>query len=57
MASTFSGTGSFSEAIAEHDDITAEIKALIELPAEFDHDELVDEVDRQFVETLYLLVT
>jgi hypothetical protein len=57
MASTFSGTGSFSEAIAEHDDITAEIKALIELPAEFDHDELLDEVDRQFVETLYLLVT
>lgn len=53
----YSGTGSFSETIAEHDDIAADLKALIELPADFDHDELLDEVDRQFVETIYLLVT
>ena len=53
----YSGTGSFSETIAEHDDIAADLKALIELPAEFDHDELLDEADRQFVETIYLLVT
>lgn len=53
----YSGTGSFSETIAEHDDIAADIKALIELPADFDHDELLNEVDRQFVETIYLLVS
>jgi len=52
----FSGTGSFSEAIAEEDDIPADITELIELPADFDHDELLDEVDQQFVETIYLLV-
>ena len=52
----YSGTGRFSETIAEHDDISADIKELIELPDDFDHDELLEEVDLQFVETIYLLV-
>lgn len=52
----FSGTGSFSEAIAEGDDIAREIKELIELPADFNHDALLEQVDMQFVETIYLLV-
>ena len=52
----YSGTGSFSEATAERDDIAADIKGLIDLPADFDHDELLEEVDIKFVETIYLLV-
>ena len=52
----YSGTGSFSETCAETDDIAADIRELIELPADFDNDELLEEVDQKFVETIYLLV-
>ncbi len=52
----YSGTGSFAEKIAERDDIPADICAELELPADFDHDELLEQVDQQFVETIYLLV-
>ena len=52
----FSGTGSFSETIAETDEISTYIRDLIELPTNFDHDELLEEVDQQFIETIYLLV-
>jgi putative nucleotidyltransferase with HDIG domain len=52
----YSGTGSFSETIMERDDIDESVVALSEIPADFDRDEILDEVDRQFVETIYLLV-
>lgn len=52
----YSGTGSFAETIAETDDIPADIMEMIELPTDFDHDKLLEEVDQQFVETIYLLV-
>lgn len=52
----FSGTGSFSEKIAERDDIPQGVCDDLELPADFDHDALLEEVDQQFVETIYLLV-
>ena len=34
----------------------ADIKELNEFPDDFDHDELLEEVDHQFVGTIYLLV-
>lgn len=52
----FSGTGSFAEKIADSDDIPADICAELELPVDFDHDALLEQVDQQFVETIYLLV-
>ena len=52
----YSGTGSFSEVVDEQDEIDESITALIDLPVELDHDAVLEEVDRQFVETIYLLV-
>jgi len=56
VLANYSGTGSFSESIAEQDDIPEDIMALIELPEDIDHDEVLEEVDQQFIETIYLLV-
>jgi putative nucleotidyltransferase with HDIG domain len=56
ILANYSGTGSFSEADGGGDDIPEDIMDLIELRADFDHDEVLEEVDQQFVETIYLLV-
>ena len=52
----YSGTGGFSELIAEHDGIDREIFERIGLPSEFDYDALLAEVEAQFIETIYLIV-
>ncbi len=56
ILANFSGTGSFSETSANSDDIAGDIAGILDLPVEFDHDELLEQVDQQFVETIYLLV-
>ncbi|MCC7121698.1 MAG: HDOD domain-containing protein [Gammaproteobacteria bacterium] len=53
----FSGTGSFCEMVAPVGDFDRRALLALGLPADFDADALMDEVDRQFVETIYLLVT
>ena len=53
----FSGTGSFSEMVSPVGDFDRQALTALGLPVDFDADELMDEVDRQFVETIYLLVT
>lgn len=53
----FSGTGSFCEMVSPAGDFDRGALTALGLPVDFDADELMDEVDRQFVETIYLLVT
>lgn len=53
----FSGTGSFCEQVAPSGDFDRGALTALGLQIDFDADELMDEVDRQFVETIYLLVT
>ena len=53
----FSGTGSFCEFVAPNGDFDRQVLTDLGLPVEFDTDELMDDVDREFVETIYLLVT
>jgi putative nucleotidyltransferase with HDIG domain len=52
----YSGTGSFSETIAEHDKLSPSISELLDLTADIDPDALLEEVDQQFIETIYLLI-
>ncbi|MFT4581279.1 MAG: putative nucleotidyltransferase with HDIG domain [Gammaproteobacteria bacterium] len=56
LFANYSGTGSFSEAIAQHDEIPSDVNELLQLPEDFDKDALLEEVDQQFIETIYLLV-
>ena len=51
-----SAMGGFSELIAENDDIDPGLFEHIGLTSEFDSDELLAEVQQQFIETIYLLV-
>jgi len=53
----FSGTGSFCETVAPQGDFDRMVFTRLGLPIDFDADQLMDDVDRQFVETIYLLVT
>lgn len=52
----FSGTGSFSETVAREDAYDAEYLDKFGLSVQCTNDELMDEVDQQFVETIYLLL-
>lgn len=56
ILANYSGTGSFSETIAPQDKIPEDVSALLQMPADFDRDELLQQVDEQFIETIYLLV-
>lgn len=51
-----SGTGSFSEKVAEATDMDSEILAPLGIDADFDYDQLLGVVDQKFIETVYLLV-
>jgi HD-like signal output (HDOD) protein len=53
----FAGTGSFSEFIPTAPGFDLAVFQSLGLPADFDVDALMDEVDRQFVESIYLLVS
>ena len=57
VIANFSGTGSFCECVAANGEFDPRVFSALGLPANFDTDELMDEVDRQFVESIYLLVT
>ncbi len=52
----FSGTGSFCESVCARDEFAPETLALLRDFVQVDPDELMDEVDRQFIESIYLLV-
>ena len=52
----FSGTGSFSETVACDDSYDTALLTRFGLKVECSNDELMDEVDQQFVETIYLLL-
>ncbi len=52
----YSGTGSFSETVNPTDAFDASLLASYGVVVDCPNDELMDEVDRQFVETIYLLV-
>ncbi|MFT4562602.1 MAG: putative nucleotidyltransferase with HDIG domain [Gammaproteobacteria bacterium] len=56
VLANYSGSGSFSETIADQDEIPSAIVESLQLPEDFDKDALLEEVDVQFVETIYLLV-
>lgn len=53
----FAGTGSFSEFVATTPGHDLALFESLGLPTDFDVDALMDEVDRQFVESIYLLVS
>ena len=42
--------------VAERHDLGSDVLAALELTGDFDPDEILEEVDEQFVETIYLLV-
>lgn len=52
----YSGTGSYSERVAREDAYDAALLQRFGLNVECSNDELMDEVDPQFIETIYLLV-
>jgi HD-like signal output (HDOD) protein len=52
----FSGTGSYSEMIPPRDTSDAALLGRYGIELQCSNDELMDEVDQQFVETIYLLV-
>jgi putative nucleotidyltransferase with HDIG domain len=52
----YSGTGSFAETIVEENDMPINDTVMQALPSTFDRGELMEEVDQQFVETIYLLL-
>lgn len=56
VVANFSGTGSFSEMIAPRDSSDIALLARYGVDLQCSNDELMDEVDQQFVETIYLLV-
>lgn len=53
----FAGTGSFSEFVPTTPGYDLALFESLGLPINFDVDALMDEVDRQFVESIYLLVS
>jgi HD-like signal output (HDOD) protein len=53
----FSGTGSYCETVARTDAYDASLLARFGVAVTCTNDELMDEVDQQFVETIYLLVS
>jgi HD-like signal output (HDOD) protein len=57
VIANFSGTGSFSEFVAANAEFDPVVFEGLGLPDDFDADALMDEVDRQFVESIYLLVS
>jgi HD-like signal output (HDOD) protein len=52
----YSGTGSYSERVAREDAYDAAFLQRFGLSVDCSNDELMDEVDPQFIETIYLLV-
>ncbi len=52
----YSGTGSYSETVAREDAYDVSLLARFGVEISCTNDELMDEVDQQFVETIYLLV-
>lgn len=52
----YSGTGSYSEMVAREDSVDVSSLTRFGLDLNCTNDELMDEVDQQFVETIYLLV-
>lgn len=52
----YSGTGSFCETVARREEIDPASFDEIGIATDFTCDQVLDEVDRQFVETIYLLV-
>ena len=51
-----SGTGSYSETVAEAIDLDAEVLAPMGIGADYDYEQLLSVVDQKFIETVYLLV-
>ena len=51
-----SGTGSYSETVAEAIDLDAEVLAPMGIAADYDYEQLLSVVDQKFIETVYLLV-
>lgn len=56
LLANVSGTGSYCEQVMPADAFDPECFDLLGLPQDFDHEGLLDEIDKQFVETIYLLV-
>lgn len=56
MLANVSGTGSYCEKVMAPEALDRERFGLLGLPLDFDHESLMDQIDRQFVETIYLLV-
>ncbi|MBI4694411.1 MAG: HDOD domain-containing protein [Gammaproteobacteria bacterium] len=56
MLANVSGTGSYCEKVMPADAFNVEALSLLGLPWDFDRETLMDEIDKQFVETIYLLV-
>ena len=52
----FSGTGSFAERVAQNDATDATALARFGIELQCSNDELMDEVDPQFIESIYLLL-
>ena len=51
-----SGTGSFSETIAETVERNSNVLAPFGIDADYDYNQLLEVVDQKFIETVYLLV-
>lgn len=51
-----SGTGSFSETVAEVIDLDSEVLAPMGIDSDYDYEQLLGVVDQKFIETVYLLV-
>jgi HD-like signal output (HDOD) protein len=56
VIANYSGTGSYSETVAEKDICGASLLKQFGIALNCTNDELMDEVDREFVDTIYLLV-
>lgn len=56
ILANLSGVGSYSEQITEQADFDPQALAIAGLTKDFDRDAVLDEIDRKFVETIYLLV-
>ena len=51
-----SGTGSYSETVAEVIDLDSEVLAPMGIDSDYDYEQLLGVVDQKFIETVYLLV-
>lgn len=56
VIANFSGTGSYSETVAREDAYDASLLQRFGISLNCSNDELMDEVDRQFVDSIYLIV-